>query len=403
MASFQRHHVDGSDWQDSQVPRSAGRDAELTVRGLNRATLERQLLLERSEMPVEAALEHLLGLQAQTPQTWYAGMWSRLRDFEPETLSAMLAERRAVRIALMRSTIHLVSARDAWGLRPLVQPAHDRMLQGNFGARLAGLDRDEVVREGRAIVDGRPVTFKQLGDTLLERWPGTDPAALSALIRTAVPLVQVPPHGLWRRSGAAAHTSIDAWLGESPADLPSIDDVVVRYLRAFGPASVMDAQTWSGLTKLGEVFERLRPRLVSFRDDTGRELFDLPDAPRPDPDTPAPARYLYDYDNLLLSHADRRRFLDPTVPARVPGTANAYPGTFLVDGFVAGTWEVVRNGGRRDATTLLIRPAVGLTAADREALQAEGSALLAFLAPDGDNADVRVEADGGSGVEAPRA
>src|SRR4051812_21505112 len=148
------------------MPRSTPRHDVLTIRALNRATLARQLLLERSEMPVEAALEHLLGLQAQTAQTWYVGMWSRLRDFDPATLSAMLAERRAVRIALMRSTIHLVSARDAWGLRPLVQPAHDRMLQGNFARRLAGVDRDEVVREGRAIVDDRPVTFRQLGDVL---------------------------------------------------------------------------------------------------------------------------------------------------------------------------------------------------------------------------------------------
>jgi hypothetical protein len=383
------------------VPRSKPRQDALTIRALNRAALARQLLLERSEMPVEAALEHLLGLQAQTPQTWYVGMWSRLRDFDPEALSALLAERRAVRIALMRSTIHLVSARDAWGLRPLVQPAHDRMLQSNFGSRLAGLDRDDVVQEGRAIVDERPVTFKQLGDRLAERWPEADAAALSMLLRTAIPLVQVPPRGLWRRSGAAAHTSIEAWLGEPPADLPSIDDVIVRYLGAFGPASVMDAQTWSGLTRLGEIFDRLRPRLVSFRDDTGRELFDLPDAPRPDPDTPAPARYLYDYDNLLLSHADRRRVLDPAVPARVPGTANAYPGTFLVDGFVAGTWEVVRNGGRRDGTTLLVHPAVSLTAGDRHALEGEGTALHAFLAPDEGNGDVRFDVADGSGVEAP--
>ena len=153
----------------------------------------------------------------------------------------------------------------------------------------------------------------------------------------------------------------------------------------------MDAQTWSGLTKLGEVFERLRPRLMSFRDDAGRELFDLPDGPRPDSHTPAPPRYLYDYDNLLLSHVDRRRFLDPTVPARIPGTANAYPGTFLIDGFVAGTWEVVRKGGRRDGATLLVHPAVRLAAGEGQALEAEGAALLAFLAPDVANGEVRVD------------
>ncbi len=213
------------------------------------------------------------------------------------------------------------------------------------------------------------------------------------LIRTAVALVQVPPRGLWRRSGPVAHTSIEAWLGEPPSDLPSIDDIVIRYLAAFGPASVMDAQAWCGLTKLGEVFERLRPQLVSFRDEAGRELYDLPDAPRPAPDVPAPRRFLYDFDNLLLSHADRRRFIDAAIRARILETPNAYPGTFLVDGTVAGTWDWPRNIGRgaSGGATLVLHPFVPLTAADREALEAEGAALLALLAPDAAHHDVRFD------------
>jgi hypothetical protein len=365
----------------------------LTLRALNRATLARQLLLDRSLMPVEAALEHLLGLQAQTPQTWYVGMWSRLADCDPERLSAMLADRRAVRIAVMRSTIHLLSAADAWTLRPLVQPVLDRMLQGNFGPRLEGLDRDAVVAAGRAIVEERPVTFKELGARLHEQWPDADPLALSMLIRTAVALVQVPPRGLWRRSGPVAHTSIEGWLGEPPTDLPSIDDIVVRYLAAFGPASVMDAQAWCGLTKLGEVFERLRPQLVSFRDETGRELYDLPEAPRPGPDVPAPPRFLYDFDNLLLSHADRRRFIDSAIRAKILETPNAYPGTFLVDGAVAGTWDWPRSSGRGASgnATLALHPFVPLSGADQEALEAEGAALLALLAPEAAHGDVRFD------------
>ena len=376
---------------------SAGGEGILTLRALNRATLARQLLLERSSMPVEGALEHLLGLQAQTPQTWYVGMWSRLDEFDPERLSSMLADRRAVRIAVMRSTIHLVSARDAWGLRRLVQPVHDRMLQSNFGARLAGIDRDEVVAAGRAIVEERPVTFKELGDRLHERWSTADPGALSILIRTRVPLVQVPPRGLWRRSGRAAHTSIEAWLGAPPAEVPSIDDIVLRYLAAFGPASVMDAQAWSGLTRLGEVFERLRPQLMSFRDENGRELHDLPDAPRPDPEIPAPPRFLYDFENLLLSHADRRRVLDPAIRARFPDTTNGYPGSFLVDGFVAGTWDLRRETGRNGVATLTVRPLVPLAPADRAALEAEATRLLAFLAPDAPHGTVRFDRAGEGG------
>ena len=128
-------------------------------------------------------------------------------------------------MALMRGTIHLVTARDAWGLRPLVQPVMDRVQKGQFGKRLAGVDLDEVVAMGRAFVDEQPRTFKALGDHLLTRWPDRDRFALEQAVRTGVPLVQVPPRGLWGRSGPIAHTSIEAWLGEQPPEeLPTIDD-----------------------------------------------------------------------------------------------------------------------------------------------------------------------------------
>ena len=239
----------------------------LSVRALNRATLDRQLLLRRSTLSVPATLEHLVGMQAQTPHTAYVGLWTRLVDFRGEQLSDLLVDRSVVRMALMRGTIHLVTARDAWGLRPLVQPVMDRVQKGQFGKRLAGVDLDEVVAMGRAFVDEQPRTFKALGDHLLTRWPDRDRFGLEQAVRTGVPLVQVPPRGLWGRSGPIAHTSIEAWLGEPPEELPTIDTVVTRYLAAFGPASVMDAQAWCGLTKLSEVFERLRPRLVTFRDE----------------------------------------------------------------------------------------------------------------------------------------
>lgn len=359
-------------------------------RALNRATLARQLLLERSTASIPDTIEHLVGLQAQTPHTAYTGLWTRLEGFRPEHLSVLLVERRVVRLALMRGTIHMVTARDAWGLRPLVQPVLDRVQTGQFGKRLVGVDRDEVVAMGRAFVDAEPRTFKALGDHLLTRWPDRDRFGLEQQVRTAVPLIQVPPRGLWGRSGPIAHTSIEAWLGEPPAELPDLDMLVLRYLRSFGPASVMDIQAWCGLTRLSEVVDRLRPRLVTFRDDTGRELFDLPEAPRPDADVPAPPRFLYDFENLLLSYTDRTRAITREV-ARLAAPVTQEPiSTFTVDGFVAGTWRVGRERSGGEAH-LALRPLAPLTKQAKTALLEEGEALLAFLAPGGVTREVRIE------------
>lgn len=369
-------------------PRAAAGDV-LSLRALNRATLDRQLLIRRSTMSVPEALERLVGMQAQTPHTAYTGLWTRLEGFRPEQLSDLIADRSVVRLALMRSTIHMVTADDAWGIRRLVQPVLDRMHKGQFGRRLEGVDTDALVAMGRALVDAEPRTFKALGDHLLTRWPDRDRMALEQSVRTGVPLVQVPPRGMWGRSGPVAHTSLEAWLGEPPQVSPTLETLVLRYLRAFGPAAVMDAQAWCGLTRLGEVFERLRPELIAFRDDRGRELFDLPGSPRPDPDTPVPPRFLYDYENLLLSYADRRRAIDITAEqSRLLGPRTQESlSTFLVDGFVAGIWRIVRAGLR---ATLVITPIAPLTAADIAALTDEGASLLAFAAADTIDRDIRV-------------
>jgi hypothetical protein len=362
----------------------------LTRHELNRATLARQLLLERSTLAIPAAIEQLVGLQAQTPHTAYTGLWSRLADFRPEALSELLVGRQVVRIALMRGTIHLVTARDAWGLRPLVQPVMDRVQKGQFGKRLVGVDPDAVVAMGRAFVDTEPRTFKALGDHLLTRWPDRDRFALEQQVRTGVPLIQVPPRGLWKRSGPIAHTSIEAWLGAPPADRLTLDTMVLRYLGAFGPASVMDAQAWCGLTRLGETFERLRPGLATFRDETGRELFDLPEAPRPRADTPAPPRFLYDFDNVLLSHTDRSRMASAEVAEAVRPLTQEPVSTFTIDGFVAGTWRIAHDRPSRTAI-LTIRPVQPLSAADAAALTDEGALLLAFAAGETNRHDVRIE------------
>lgn len=358
----------------------------LSLRALNRATLERQMLLRRWQMPMPDVIEGLVGLQAQTPHSWYHGLWTRLEGFQPERLAEMLINRQVVRIALMRSTIHLVTARDCLWLRPLTQPVIERSAKGSFGRHWTGLDIDAVVAAGRALVEEKPCAFSEIGKLLAERWPDRNPAALAQIIRAWIPLVQVPPRGVWGKSGPAAHTTVEAWLGR-PLDLnPPLEELILRYLAAFGPASVKDMQTWSGLTRLSEVVERLRPRLGAFRDEQGRELFDLPDAPRPDPDMPAPPRFLYDYDNLLLSHANRTRFITEEYHRQGFTMDGPMPCIALVDGFTNAIWKIIRS---RNTATLTIKPFTLLSKKDTAALTEEGARLLAFAEADADDHDIQ--------------
>ena len=159
----------------------------------------------------------------------------------------------------------MVSARDCLELRPLVQVASERGYRAAFGKGASGLDVDAVVRAGRAILTEQPLPAAALGKRLQVQWPQYAPDVLANLVRTHVPLVQVPPRGLWGKSGASAHVPADVWLGAPLAKHPSLDEMILRYVAAFGPATVQDAQTWSGLTKLGEAFHRLAPRLIMAR------------------------------------------------------------------------------------------------------------------------------------------
>src|SRR6266699_405453 len=325
----------------------------LNPRALNRALLARQVLLRPAPLPggpgragaVIEMVEHLAGLQAQAPFPPYYGLWSRLDGFRPGDLAELLVSRQVVRIALMRSTIHLVSARDCLTFRPLIQPVLDRSMSAIFGKQLAGLDTGALAEAGRALVDAEPRTFGELGGLLAPDWPGHPPNALAQGIRTLVPLVQVPPRAVWGAAGQSRHTSVQAWLG-SPLDPSAVPEVLItRYLGAFGPATVADVQAWSGLTRLAEVVERLRAGLHTFRDERGRELFDLPDAPRPAPGTPAPVRLVAEFDNLVLSHADRTRVVSDEHRRRLYTRNGIFPGTVLVDGFVAGAWRIARSRG----------------------------------------------------------
>ena len=359
----------------------------LSRRALNRSLLARQLLLERVEVPAIEVVERLVGMQAQNPLDPYTALWSRVRRFDPDELSTLLAERRAVRAtAVMRTTIHLLSAADALSIRPLIQPVAERAWRYSpFVRQLDGVDVDAVVAAGLELLAERPHTASELGRRLQERWPDHEPGPLSYAIRFLVPLVQPPPRGLWRRSGPPVLEMTTRWLGAPLDPVPSIDDLVLRYLAAFGPATVKDIQVWSWLTGMREVVERLRPRLRTFRDESGRELFDVPDAPMPDPDTPAPVRFLPEYDNLLLSHDDRSRVLD-----RKFGSGDWLRGSMLVDGFVAGTWRLdARNG----TAVLTIHPFAALSPGDRADVEEEAARLASFLAADARTREIRVGHD----------
>ncbi|MET0134285.1 MAG: winged helix DNA-binding domain-containing protein [Kibdelosporangium sp.] len=359
----------------------------ITLQALNRATLARQLLLSRSDMPIPDAIEHLVGLQAQTANTWYHGLWSRLADFRPARLSDLLANREVVRLALMRSTIHLVTARDSLELRAHTQPVIERAMLGVYGKNLVGLDPAELIEVGRELLAAQPLTFSELGKRMAGHWPDRDPLSLGHAVRAWVALVQIPPRGLWGRSGQAVHSTIETFLGQEVHAKTPADKLVLRYLAAFGPASVRDAQLWSGLTRLAEVFERLRPRLVTFRNEIGAELFDLPDAPRPDAETPAPVRYLYDFDNLLLSHHDRSRVMTPERLARQRAANGMAPRCYLVDGFTRGEWMVTKP--RNGKALLTLSPYKKPTGNDIAALMHEGYRLLDFAAAGADQ-EIRI-------------
>jgi hypothetical protein len=361
-------------------------------RALNRALLERQLLLRRERRSALETIEHLAGMQAQEPIDPYVALWTRLDGFQPQELADLLLTRRAVRGTLYRGTIHLLSDTDYVAIRPVIQPVVERLLfRGTpFGRSADGIDLEDLLSFAARILAERPATGTELTKEIAQRWPQRDARSLSMVVQYLLPLIQVTPRAVWGKSGQARRTTAQAWLGRDLARDASPDALVLRYLAAFGPASPADFRAWSGLALPPEIVDRLRPSLRTFRDERGRELFDLPDAPLPDPDTPAPVRFLPQYDNVSLGHDDRTRIVSEAERKRILAISEqggAFFGGLLVDGFAGGIWRRVIE---RDRVVMTVGLLARVGAEVEAEIVGEGERLLEFLVPHAVEREVRL-------------
>jgi hypothetical protein len=350
----------------------------LTLRQLNRATLARQLLLERADVGATVAVERLCGVQAQEARPPFVGLWTRLAGFRADDLHTLLHKRVVVRGTFLRGTLHLLSAKDYAAFRTAIQPVLTDGMRV-LGARGKGLVLEDVLAASAELFAKRPRDFNELRDLLRERFPDVNERALGFATRMHLPLVMVPTEDRWGFPSVASFTPAGEWLGEPLSADDTPDELVRRYLAAFGPATAADVQTWSGLKGIKPVLNGLRSELVTLRDEQGRELFDLPDAPRPDGDVPAPARFLPEFDNLVLSHADRTRVISDDHRGHVVTKNLRVRASVFHDGFACGIWDVER---KRTGVTLRVTPFGTLSASAVAELTEEAESLLSFLEPD---------------------
>ena len=362
----------------------------LTQRRLNRALLARQMLLERRKVPATEAIQQLVGLQAQLPRPPFVGLWTRLQKFDRGELLKLARERKVVRATAMRGTLHVMTVPDFLLLRPALAEMLVAGAASIVGKQLAGVDLEGAYAAGRRFFENANAPFESFRQTLEDAYGKSRVRAVAYAVRMGVPLVSVPGDAAWGWSPAAGFTLAESWLGRQiPERSAALDQLVLRYLAAFGPASIADAQTWSGIRvgggRLREVFERMRSRLVTFRDEDKRELFDLPDAPRPPEDAPAPVRFLPEFDNVLLSHDDRSRIMSDADRKKVVSKNLQVAGTFTVDGFVAGTWRVAE---KKRTAALVLQPFRVIPRLLRQDVEEEGLALARFVAPEAGSHEV---------------
>ncbi len=334
------------------------------------------MLLGRETIGVAPAVERLLGMQAQQPRPPFTGLWTRLEGFRRDDLLGALRTKKAVRVTMWRGTLHILSTSDYLRFRGSLQPVLTAGMESILSSLKAELNVAAVLKEAEGFLRGRPQTFGELRAALLEKFPEGHERAMGYATRTHLPLVMVPDESDCGFPPDACFGLAKEWLGRPIPDEERTEDLVVRYLSAFGPATAADAQAWSGLAKLKPVFEALRPRLRVFRDERGKELFDVVDAALPDADTPAPVKFLPGFDNAILGHKDRSRIIAEEFRPRVTTKNLQVLPTFLVDGFVAGTWEFE---SRKKGGTLSLTPFVKIGSAAKRELQAEGEKLARFL------------------------
>ena len=345
----------------------------LSRRALNRTLLLRQHLLARTRMPAAAMVEHLIGLQAQENLSPYLSLAARIEPFDPHELSGALERKDLVRFLTMRGTIHVLTPDDALALRPWVQRALDQQSSSNQMSRPArGVPVPDLVAATRSVLDHGPLPVKALGERLADVFPDVPPGALAHTARERVPMVQLPPRGLWRRSGGVVYQTVENHLGRKTTEI-EVCELVRRYLRAFGPGNAADMTVWSRVTRLGPVFASMADELIVVDCEDGRRRYDVPDAPYATGDEPAPVRLLGAYDNLWLSFTDRERVVPRDMLGRWAGTNGGVGNTIFADGYMAGLWWF-RDG--RIVTDVFRRPA----RAEQSALDDEIGRVEAFLA-----------------------
>jgi hypothetical protein len=344
------------------------------------------MLLSREPASALSVMERLVGLQAQQARPPFIGLWSRISEFRREELIDLVRGKEAVRATMMRCTLHLMSRRDFLAFRPVLQPVLTYAMRTILQARTQAFDVDAVLADARRLYAGSPRTFTQIRDALIQLYPDADERAMGYTVRTHVPLVIPPAAHEWAYRADSEFALVEDWLNEPLSTDGAAHELVRRYLAAFGPASVQDFQSWSGLQRMAPVFADLRPELVTFRDERKRELFDLPDAPRPVEDAPAPPCFVADYDNLTLAHADRTRIISEEHRKVIATKNGQILPLILVDGFVAGIWKATRE---RKTSVITVTPFQALAPEERERLQAEGEDLAGFLDPEASSLEVR--------------
>ena len=374
------------------MTKASGAQPVLTLRELNRAMLARQLLLERAQIGIVAAIERLAALQAQWSPSPYIALWSRLKGFRREKLWSAIERHKVIRARLMRGTLHLVSSRDfyayAVATQDLQRGAWNRLQVGR------GVDPKKVAalaiafaRQPRAKEDVLAHIHERIGEGL----GGPFNWLVWRFVSAHADLVTAPPGGHWEYGGTdAPYVAARHWIarGERPSEEEAIETLVRRCLGAFGPAALADIAKFAGQVpaRVRPTLERIAPRLRTFSDEEGRLLYDLPRAPRPDADRAAPVRFLPRYDELLIGYQHRDRVIAPAHRPAVYSKNGIVEAVVTVDGFAAGTWSLVR---AKNEAVLKVSPFARLAPRDRVAIETEGDALLAFLAPEATVAGVR--------------